>query len=87
MSPAALQVEPTQPRTQKRTAALLSVLAAAAITSLKLVTGLLTGSLGLLSEAAHSGIDLIASAITLFSVQVADRPPDEGHNYGHLDGE
>jgi cation diffusion facilitator family transporter len=83
MSPAALQVEPTQPRTQKRTAALLSVLAAAAITSLKLVTGLLTGSLGLLSEAAHSGIDLIASAITLFSVQVADRPPDEGHNYGH----
>jgi len=67
----------------KRTAALLSVCAAAVVTLLKLVTGLLTGSLGMLSEAAHSGIDLIASAITLFSVQAADRPADEDHSYGH----
>ena len=37
----------------------------------------------MLSESAHSAIDLIASVITLFSVQVADRPADEDHNYGH----
>jgi cation diffusion facilitator family transporter len=67
----------------KRSAAVLSVCAAGIVTVLKLITGLLTGSLGMLSEAAHSGIDLIASAITLFSVQVADRPADEDHNYGH----
>jgi cation diffusion facilitator family transporter len=67
----------------KRSAAILSVLAAGVVTLLKLITGLLTGSLGMLSEAAHSGIDLIASGITLFSVQVADRPADEEHNYGH----
>jgi cation diffusion facilitator family transporter len=59
------------------------VLAALGITALKLVTGLLTGSLGMLSEAAHSGVDLIAAAITLFSVQISDRPADDVHNYGH----
>jgi cation diffusion facilitator family transporter len=68
---------------QKRAAARFSVGAAAVITLLKLVTGLLTGSLGMLSESLHSGIDLVAAAITLFSVQVADRPADEDHNYGH----
>jgi cation diffusion facilitator family transporter len=67
----------------KRKAASLSVLAAALITLLKLVTGLATGSLGMLSESAHSGIDLIAAAITLFSVRAADRPADDEHNYGH----
>lgn len=67
----------------KRSAALFSVGAAAVITLLKLLTGLLTGSLGMLSESAHSGIDLVAAAITLFSVQVADRPADDVHNYGH----
>lgn len=67
----------------KRSAAVFSVLAAALVTTLKLVTGILTGSLGMLSEAAHSAIDLMASGITLFSVQVADRPADADHNYGH----
>jgi cation diffusion facilitator family transporter len=67
----------------KRSAAIFSVFAATLVTGLKLLTGLLTGSLGMLSEAAHSGIDLIASAITLFSVQASDRPADEDHNYGH----
>jgi len=71
------------PHAAKRSAALFSVFAAAIVTLLKLLAGLLTGSLGMLSESAHSGIDLIASAITLFSVQVADRPADEDHNYGH----
>src|SRR5271170_5924766 len=73
----------TSAHSEKQSAALSSVLAALAITLLKLITGVLTGSLGMLSEAAHSGVDLIASAITLFSVQVSDRPADEDHNYGH----
>ncbi|MBO0800835.1 MAG: cation-efflux pump, partial [Blastocatellia bacterium] len=67
----------------KRSAALSSVLAALVITFLKFLTGFLTGSLGMLSEAAHSTIDLVAAAITLFSVGVSDRPADESHNYGH----
>ena len=67
----------------KRSAAQASLLAAAGITLLKLLTGLLAGSLGMLSEAAHSFIDLIASAITLLTVRVADLPADEEHNYGH----
>jgi cation diffusion facilitator family transporter len=73
----------SQPHAAKRSAAAFSVAAAAVVTLLKLFTGLLTGSLGMLSEAAHSAIDLISSAITLFSVQVSDRPADEEHNYGH----
>jgi cation diffusion facilitator family transporter len=67
----------------KRTAAQSSLFAALGITLLKLLTGILTGSLGMLSEAAHSFIDLIASGITLLTVRVADRPADEQHNYGH----
>jgi len=83
MSPTAMDEASTQPHAAKRSAAIFSVFAAALITLLKLVTGLLTGSLGMLSESAHSGIDLIASVITLFSVQVSDRPADADHNYGH----
>ncbi|HVG26368.1 MAG TPA: cation-efflux pump [Acidobacteriaceae bacterium] len=67
----------------KRSAALTSVAAASGITLLKLLTGVLTGSLGMLSEAAHSGIDLIAAFITLGSVNVSDRPADEEHAFGH----
>jgi cation diffusion facilitator family transporter len=73
----------TEAHAAKRKAALLSVVSATLVTLLKLVTGILTGSLGMLSEAAHSGIDLVAAALTLFSVQVADRPADDDHNYGH----
>ena len=67
----------------KRAAAQSSLAAAFGITLLKLFTGIVTGSLGMLSEAAHSGIDLIAAAITLLAVRVSDRPADEEHNYGH----
>jgi cation diffusion facilitator family transporter len=67
----------------KRSAAQSSVLAAFGITLLKLLTGVLTGSLGMLSEAAHSGIDLVAAGVTLLAVRVSDRPADEEHNYGH----
>ncbi len=67
----------------KSAAALSSVIAAAGITLLKLLTAALTGSLGMFSEAAHSLIDLLASGITLFTVRVADRPADAEHTYGH----
>jgi cation diffusion facilitator family transporter len=67
---------------QRRTA-LVSVLAAVALIVLKLVTGLASGSLGLLSEALHSGTDLIAALLTFFAVGVAVRPADRGHAYGH----
>jgi cation diffusion facilitator family transporter len=59
------------------------VVAAAALIALKLGTGLATHSLGLLSEAAHSGTDLIAALLTFFAVGVAARPADTGHQYGH----
>jgi cation diffusion facilitator family transporter len=59
------------------------VLVAAALIGLKLGTGLATHSLGLLSEAAHSGTDLVAALLTFFAVGVAARPADVGHQYGH----
>jgi cation diffusion facilitator family transporter len=68
---------------EKRRVALNSMLAAAAMTLLKLGAGLLSGSLGVLSDAAHSGLDMVGSALTYFSVQVSDRPADEDHTYGH----
>ncbi|MBZ5613479.1 MAG: cation-efflux pump [Acidobacteriia bacterium] len=68
---------------EKRTVAGNSVLAALLITSLKIVVGVTTGSLGILSEAAHSGLDLIAAVVTFFSVRVSDRPADADHQYGH----
>jgi cation diffusion facilitator family transporter len=70
-------------RAEKRAAAFLSVTAAAVITALKLIVGFMTGSLGMLSDAAHSGIDLFGAALTLFSVRVADKPADDNHPYGH----
>ena len=70
-------------RREKRAVALNSMLAAMLITGLKLMVGLATASLGILSEAAHSGLDLIAAAVTLFSVRVSDKPADADHQYGH----
>lgn len=67
----------------KNRIALTSVIAAVFLTSFKLVVGLLTGSLGILSEALHSGLDLIAAIITLLAVKFADLPADNEHNYGH----
>ncbi len=59
------------------------MLAACALIALKLATGLATHSLGLISEAAHSGTDLVAALLTFFAVGVAVRPADFGHQYGH----
>jgi cation diffusion facilitator family transporter len=83
MSQTATPEQASTTHSAKRSAALFSVLAAFAVTLLKLLTGLFTGSLGMLSEAAHSGIDLIGAALTLFSVRVSDRPADADHTYGH----
>jgi len=69
--------------TAQRRTALVSVIAAAALIALKLGTGLATHSLGLLSEAAHSGTDLVAALLTFFALGVAGRPADPGHQYGH----
>ena len=70
-------------RAEKRSVAGNSVLAAAVVTVLKIVVGFTTGSLGIMSEAAHSGLDLIAAIITLFSIRVSDKPADADHQYGH----
>jgi cation diffusion facilitator family transporter len=70
-------------RAEKRSVAAASVLAAFAITGLKMFVGIRSGSLGILSEAAHSGLDLIAALVTLFSVRVSDKPADADHQYGH----
>ncbi len=69
--------------TEKRYAAGTSVIAALFLTSLKLVTGLATGSLGILAEAAHSALDLVAAVVTFLAVRFSDRPPDHEHTYGH----
>ena len=67
----------------KRRVAKHSMVAAAVMTVLKLAAGLFSGSLGVLSDAAHSGLDLVAVALTFFSVRVSDKPADEDHTYGH----
>jgi cation diffusion facilitator family transporter len=68
---------------EKSTVALSSVAAAFVITGLKIGVGLWTGSLGILSEAAHSGLDFLAAIITLFAVKFSARPADKTHLYGH----
>ncbi len=72
-----------QPTREKNAAALNSVLAAFFLTSLKIVVGILSGSLGILAEAAHSGLDFAAAIVTLIAVRAAVKPPDPGHTYGH----
>src|SRR5690242_19707973 len=81
--PAVTRPELVSMRSEKRAVAANSVFAAIAITTLKIVVGITTGSLGILSEAAHSALDLLAAIVTLFSVRVSDKPADADHQYGH----
>ncbi|MGA9392912.1 MAG: cation diffusion facilitator family transporter [Candidatus Sulfotelmatobacter sp.] len=74
---------PSAMRAEKRAVAGNSVVAALLITAGKIVVGVSTGSLGILSEAAHSALDLIAALLTYFSVGVSDKPADADHQYGH----
>jgi cation diffusion facilitator family transporter len=69
--------------TPQRRTALISVFAALVLIGLKLGAGLASGSLGLVSEAVHSGTDLVAALLTFFALGVAGRPADPGHPYGH----
>ncbi|MDR0466384.1 MAG: cation diffusion facilitator family transporter, partial [Deltaproteobacteria bacterium] len=71
------------PAAEKSQAALSSLIAASALTVLKTIVGFDTNSLGMLSEALHSGIDLLAALITLIAVHIAAIPADESHPYGH----
>ncbi len=68
---------------EKKKAALGSVIAAIFLTLMKLIVGIISGSLGILSEAAHSALDLGAAVITFFAVKISDKPADQEHNYGH----
>jgi cation diffusion facilitator family transporter len=68
---------------EKRSAALSSLVAAIGLTAMKIVVGILTGSLGILAEAAHSGLDLVAALMTYIAVRISGRPADHTHLYGH----
>ncbi|MDR3577502.1 MAG: cation-efflux pump [Anaerolineaceae bacterium] len=68
---------------EKSAAALSSVIAAIGLTSLKIIVGVATGSLGILAEAAHSGLDLVAALVTFFAVRLSSKPADKEHLYGH----
>jgi len=68
---------------EKNRVAFISVLAAIFLTTFKIIVGVVTGSLGILSEALHSGLDMVAAAITWLAVRIADKPADHDHHYGH----
>ena len=72
-----------QAQKEKTSVALSSVIAAVGLTAFKVVVGLLTNSLGILAEAAHSALDLMAAVMTFFAVRVAGKPADKGHPFGH----
>lgn len=73
----------TDANKEKYQAAFTSLITALLLTSLKLAVGFYTNSLGVLSEALHSGLDLLAAMLTVFAVRMAARPADAGHSYGH----
>lgn len=68
---------------EKKRVAFSSLIASIFLTGFKIVIGVLTGSLGILSEALHSALDLVAAAITWIAVQISDKPADSSHHYGH----
>ncbi len=68
---------------EKSQAALSSVVAAVGLTTFKIIVGTFTGSLGILAEAAHSGLDLVAALVTFLAVRVSGKPADVEHHYGH----
>jgi cation diffusion facilitator family transporter len=70
-------------KNEKQAVALSSVIAAVFLVTIKTIVGIVTGSLGILSEAAHSGLDLCAALVTLFAVRISDKPADSDHTYGH----
>jgi len=81
--PSGPHIAPPDHSAEKRRVSRDSMIAAAAMTLLKLAAGIVSGSLAVLSDAAHSGLDLAGAALTFFSVRVSDKPADEDHTYGH----
>ena len=76
-------VGPAAQAPPKTRAAGLSIVSNAILIVLKVVAGVLTGSIAILTEAVHSGIDMVASLVAYFSVRKADEPADADHPYGH----
>jgi cation diffusion facilitator family transporter len=76
-------VADAQGEKDKQSVAASSMAAAVLLTTMKIVVGILSGSIGILAEAAHSGLDLVAAAVTLWAVRASGRPADAGHPYGH----
>lgn len=70
-------------KSEKTNAALTSVIAAVGLTTFKIIVGISTGSLGILAEAAHSGLDLVAALVTFVAVRLSGKPADSEHPYGH----
>lgn len=68
---------------EKSKVASISVIVAVVLVSMKLLVGVATGSLGILSEALHSALDFLAALITWVSVKLSDKPADSDHNFGH----
>jgi cation diffusion facilitator family transporter len=68
---------------EKKSAARSSVIVAVGLTGFKVIVGLTTGSLGILAEAAHSGLDLMAAVMTFLAVRISGKPADRNHLYGH----
>jgi cation diffusion facilitator family transporter len=68
---------------EKKSVAISSVIAAVGLTGFKLIVGFATGSLGILAEAAHSGLDLMAAVMTFLAVRISGKPADPDHLYGH----
>jgi cation diffusion facilitator family transporter len=77
-----IQIDPAAEK-EKASAALSSVIAAIFLTGFKIVVGMMTNSLGILAEAAHSTLDLVAAMVTYIAVRASGRPPDHEHQYGH----
>jgi cation diffusion facilitator family transporter len=72
-----------QAQKEKNKAAGISVLAAVGLTAFKLIVGILTNSLGILAEASHSALDLVAALVTWFAVRISGKPADHDHQFGH----
>jgi len=69
--------------TRKTSVASISIISNSILIILKIVIGLISGAVSILSEAIHSFMDLLASVIAYFSVRISDEPADERHPYGH----
>jgi cation diffusion facilitator family transporter len=61
----------------------LSIMSNTLLIIMKVIVGILSGSVSIISEAIHSSMDLVAALIAFFSVKVSDNPPDSKHPYGH----